>query len=181
MLTKNEKGNQFMSAVFSCYWNENAIQQEWSNCFVSSIRLLVRFDWRNFAPPSPLGSPLHNFQLNYKRYWYSGTLSNVHHSCNTMYSRLFGIHIIILLTLKLLHKKVVARLAEHNDVIASLLTAAPRLGFALGSALTRAGPGVPRATSTFSKGSAAVKRLKNTVLGNSSMYTTALSINYRTD
>jgi len=28
VLTKNEKGNQFMSAVFSCYWNENAIQQE---------------------------------------------------------------------------------------------------------------------------------------------------------
>jgi len=29
--------------------NESAVQQEWSNCIVSSIRLSGRFDWRNFV------------------------------------------------------------------------------------------------------------------------------------
>jgi len=29
--------------------NKNAVQQEWSNCTVTSIRLSDRFDWRNFA------------------------------------------------------------------------------------------------------------------------------------
>ena len=29
--------------------NKSAVQQEWSNYTVSSIRLSDRFDWRNFA------------------------------------------------------------------------------------------------------------------------------------
>ena len=29
---------------------------------------------------TPLGSSLYNFRLNYEWYWYSGTLSDAHHS-----------------------------------------------------------------------------------------------------
>jgi len=48
-VSKIEKGNQLILAVFSCSSNENGIHTERGNCFVSSIRLLVRFDSRTFA------------------------------------------------------------------------------------------------------------------------------------
>jgi len=39
--------NSFLQV--SCYSNESVVQQERSNCIVSSIRLSARFDWHNFA------------------------------------------------------------------------------------------------------------------------------------
>ena len=54
------------------------------------------------------------------------------------YCSLFYIYIIILLK----HRcEKVVRLTEHSDVITPLLRGVPRLGFALGRALARAGPG----------------------------------------
>jgi len=52
----------------SCSSNESVIQQERSNFIVSSIRLSVRFDWRNFALwfAAPLQSFLYNFRLDYE-------------------------------------------------------------------------------------------------------------------
>ena len=51
-----------------CSSNESVVQQEGSNCIVSSIRLSVRFDWRNFALAfaAPLQSFLYNFWLDYE-------------------------------------------------------------------------------------------------------------------
>jgi len=39
--------NSFLQV--SCSSKESVVQQERSNCIVSSIRLSVRFDWRSFA------------------------------------------------------------------------------------------------------------------------------------
>jgi len=44
VVTKNEKGDQFVIAVFSSSWNENATRVKELLCTVSSIRLLFRFD-----------------------------------------------------------------------------------------------------------------------------------------
>jgi len=52
----------------SCSSNESVVQQERSNCIVSSICLSVRFDWRNFAPAlaAPLLNVRYNFRLDYE-------------------------------------------------------------------------------------------------------------------
>ena len=58
--------NSFLQVSYSS--NESVVQQEWSNCIVMSIRLLGRFDWRNFALAlaAPLQSFLYNFRLDYE-------------------------------------------------------------------------------------------------------------------
>jgi len=57
--------NSFLEVI--CTSNESAVQQERSNYIVSSIRLSVRFDWRNFALAfaAPLQSFRYNFRLDY--------------------------------------------------------------------------------------------------------------------
>jgi len=52
VVTESEISNQFMLSflqVSHCSLNESSVQQERSNCILSSIRWLVWFDWRNFA------------------------------------------------------------------------------------------------------------------------------------
>jgi len=54
--------NSFLQV--SCSSNESVVQQERSNCIVSSIRLSVPFDWRNFA--LALAAPLQSFLCNFR-------------------------------------------------------------------------------------------------------------------
>jgi len=58
--------NSFLQV--SCSWNESTVQQELSNCILSSICLSVRFDWRNFALAlaAPLQSFHYKFRLDYE-------------------------------------------------------------------------------------------------------------------
>jgi len=52
VVTTSDKGNQFMLAILSksvAIRMKVPFYQEWSNWFASSIRLPVRFDWRNYA------------------------------------------------------------------------------------------------------------------------------------
>ena len=69
-VTESEISNQFMCNFLqvSCSSNENVIQQEWSNCFISSVRLSVQFDSRNFALAlvAPSQSFLYNFRLDHE-------------------------------------------------------------------------------------------------------------------
>jgi len=54
--------NSFLQV--SCSSNESLVQQERSNCIVSSICLSVWYDWRNFA--LALAAPLQNFRYNFR-------------------------------------------------------------------------------------------------------------------
>ena len=69
VVTESDMSKKFMLSFLqvNCSSNESVVQQERSNCIVSSIRLSVRFDWRNFALAldAPLQSFHYNFMLNY--------------------------------------------------------------------------------------------------------------------
>ena len=69
VVTESDISKKFMLNFLqvSCSSNERVVQQERSNCIVSSIRLSVRFDWRTFALAlaAPLQSFLYNFRFDY--------------------------------------------------------------------------------------------------------------------
>ena len=84
VFSESEKGNHLVGKFLQVgrQSNESVVQQEWNTCIRSSIRLFVRFDWRNF--PLELAARISIAELPFLTFSVitstSGTMSNVYHS-----------------------------------------------------------------------------------------------------